>query len=634
MDRKLEEFHLMGIFDIYREAYKVTLLLKKIFSQIALALILPLAIIFPVQIFISALVMNKIQFNLQNIDVTQIENPEYISNLQTQVASEMIIIYVSQIICGLLFVIFSLLPTSAVVYTVACIYCSKDITFKKVMSAVPKLWKRLMITFLWFFLILFVCNFIYFLAIMLMVILFVASGILSDLSVESLINMSVLLRILAIPYMIGAIYISLVWYMASVVSILEDIRGIEAMKKGKNLIKGKIWIVFVTYILLQICNTGVLFSFSSLAVHGEPLAMVFRVSYGIFCLLLLVILLYFGLVIQTIIYFVCKSHHKENIDKSNLGDHLDGYHLGHYVPLSKDEDIQLTGTMDRKSEEIQSMGIFDIYREAYKVTMSSKKIFSQIALALILPFALITLAQIEIIKLHINNSLYNLIFTLLHSVLFQLLSSAIAYTVACKVMIAIPKLWKRLMITFLWVFLISLVYNILLVILMVILFVVSGILSDQVALKSTKNMSVLVVILLIPYMIGAIYIGLIWYVSSIVSVLEDNRGIKALKKGKNLIKGNFWIVFITFFLRLICNIATVFSFSSLVVHGESLAVVVRVILGICYFLLLVIVIHFGLVTQTIVYFVCNLSDLLDDYYLGYYVPLNKDEDLQLGGNAV
>ncbi|RZC45909.1 hypothetical protein C5167_038855 [Papaver somniferum] len=338
-----EEFHLMGIFDIYREAYKVTFSWKRIFSQIALALILPLAIIFPVQIFISALVMNKIQFSLQNIDVTQIENPEYFSNLQTQVASEMIIIYVSQVICGLFFVIFSLLPTSAVIYTVACGYCSKDVTFKKVMSAVPKLWKRLMITFLWFFLILFVCNFIYFIAIMLMVILFVASGILSDLSLESISNMSILLRILAIPFMIGAIYISFVWYMASVVSILEDTRGIEAMKKGKNLIKGKIWIVFVTYILLQICNTGVLFSFSSLAVHGEPLAMVFRVSYGIFCLLLLVILLYFGLVIQTIIYFVCKSHHKEKIDKSNLGDHLDGYHLGHYVPLSRDEDIQLTG---------------------------------------------------------------------------------------------------------------------------------------------------------------------------------------------------------------------------------------------------------------------------------------------------
>ncbi|RZC67519.1 hypothetical protein C5167_011211 [Papaver somniferum] len=489
------------------------------------------------------------------------------------------------------------------------------------MSAVPKLWKRLVITFLWFL----------------------------------LIHMSVFGMILAIPFMIGFIYISFIWYMAAVVSILEDIRGIKAFKKGKNLIKGKIWIVFVTNILLQICNTGILFSFSSLAVHGEPLAMVFRVSLGILCLVLLVIFIHFGLVIQTIIYFVCKSHHKENIDKSSLGDHLDGYHLGHYVPLNKDEDVQLAGTMDRKSEEFESMGIFDIYREAYKVTMSSRKIFSQIVLALILPFALVTLAQIEIVQLPITNNLSNLIFTLFHSVLLQLLTSAVVYTAACaycskditskKVMIAVPKLWKRLVITYLWVFLISFVYSFLLIILMVILFVVPGILSDQVALKSTKIMSVLVVILLILYMIGAIYIILIWYMASVVSILEDIRGIKAIKKGKNLIKGNFWIVFVTFFLLLICNMGTVFSFSSLVVHGESLAMVVRVVLGICCLLLLVILIHFGLVTQTIVYFVCksyhkeninksNLGDHLDDYHIGYYVPLNKDEDLQLGGNAV
>ncbi|KAI3889511.1 hypothetical protein MKX03_023625 [Papaver bracteatum] len=284
--------------------------------------------------------------------------------------------------------------------------------------------------------------------------------------------------------------------------------------------------------------------------------------------------------------------------------------------------------------------------------MSSKKIFSQIALALILPFVLISLAQMEIIEQLINNTLSSLIFTLFHSVLFQLLTSAIVYTAACvfcskditfkKVMSAVPKLWKRLMITFLWVFLILFVYNFLLVILMVILFLVSGILSDQVALKSTRNMSILVIILLIPYMIGAIYISLISYVAGVVSILEDIRGIKAIKKGKNLIKGNFWIVFVTFFLLLICNAGTVFSFSSLVVHGESLAMVVRVILGICYLLLLVTLIHFGLVTQTIVYFVCksyhkenmDKSSHLDDYYLGYYVPLNKDEDLQLGGNAV
>ncbi|KAK4387356.1 hypothetical protein Sango_2342200 [Sesamum angolense] len=41
----------------------------------------------------------------------------------------------------------------------------------------------------------------------------------------------------------------------------------------------------------------------------------------------------------TVIYFVCKSYHHENIDKSALSDHLEVY-VGDYVPL-KGKDIQL-----------------------------------------------------------------------------------------------------------------------------------------------------------------------------------------------------------------------------------------------------------------------------------------------------
>ncbi|KAI3921895.1 hypothetical protein MKX01_005584 [Papaver californicum] len=163
------------------------------------------------------------------------------SNLQTRFASEMIILNVSKVIYLLFSVILSLFLTSVVVYTVACVYSSEDITFKEVMRAVPKLLKRLMITSLWFFLILFVYYFIISVVIMLLQTLFVLSGILlRQLSEKSLSNMYVLGIILAISYMIEAIYISFVWYMASVVSILEDIKGIKAFKKGKNLIKGKI----------------------------------------------------------------------------------------------------------------------------------------------------------------------------------------------------------------------------------------------------------------------------------------------------------------------------------------------------------------------------------------------------------
>ncbi|WVZ14091.1 hypothetical protein V8G54_011657 [Vigna mungo] len=52
------------------------------------------------------------------------------------------------------------------------------------------------------------------------------------------------------------------------------------------------------------------------------------------------LLLYlFQLVIQTVLYFVCKSYHHQNIDKSSLSDHLEVYH-GEYEPL-KAKDVQM-----------------------------------------------------------------------------------------------------------------------------------------------------------------------------------------------------------------------------------------------------------------------------------------------------
>ncbi|KAI3915785.1 hypothetical protein MKW92_053376 [Papaver armeniacum] len=353
MDRNSEEFEPMGICAICREAYKVTVSWKKIFSHIAFTLILPLAIIFLVQIEISALLANKIKFN-QIIDEYQTGNSSYANILQAHISSEIIILYASKAICWIIICVFSLLSTSAVVYTIACIYSAKDITFKKVRSAVPKVWKRLMITFLWNLLIVLVYNFIMALVIFLLAILFlVLSQIFSfkfDIKSASGIVLSVILMVfIFIPYLIGAMYISLVWYLASVTAILEDISGIEAMKKGKDLLKGKLWISFFTYITLQICYSGTLSVFSSLVVHGhgECLAVVGRAISGIFCLVLLVMFLHFGLVIQTIIYFVCKSHHKESIDKSSLADHLDGYHHGDYVPLSSNENAQPAGAFVR-----------------------------------------------------------------------------------------------------------------------------------------------------------------------------------------------------------------------------------------------------------------------------------------------
>ncbi|KAE8077034.1 hypothetical protein FH972_015640 [Carpinus fangiana] len=72
---------------------------------------------------------------------------------------------------------------------------------------------------------------------------------------------------------------------------------------------------------------------------GRELSLVNRVAYEIVCLLLYSKLILFGLVIQTVIYLVCKSYYHEIIDKSVLSDHLEVYG-GDYVPLKSDAEVE------------------------------------------------------------------------------------------------------------------------------------------------------------------------------------------------------------------------------------------------------------------------------------------------------
>ncbi|KAJ8541571.1 hypothetical protein K7X08_002387 [Anisodus acutangulus] len=150
--------------------------------------------------------------------------------------------------------------------------------------------------------------------------------------------------IMGIVYVVGSVYLSVIWHLASVITVLEDSYGVKAMLKSKDLLKGKMRIALIFFFKFNV-SLGVLnFVFKKFVVHGNHhmhLGMLYRVGVGLLCLLLLFKLMLFGLVIQTIIYFVCKSYHHENIDKSALSDHLEVY-LGEYEPL-KSKDVQMEG---------------------------------------------------------------------------------------------------------------------------------------------------------------------------------------------------------------------------------------------------------------------------------------------------
>ncbi|RID49968.1 hypothetical protein BRARA_H00728 [Brassica rapa] len=210
---------------------------------------------------------------------------------------------------------FSLLSTAAVVFTVASLYT---------------VFKRLMITFLWVALLMFAYNsvFLVFLAILILALYLNSVGLAIIAGV-----------IVSVLYFGVHVYFTALWHLGSVVSVLEPVYGLAAMRKAYELLKGKtrmaMVLVFV-YLLLCAVIGG---AFGGIVVHGGgKFGTLTRTLVGGLLVGLLVMVNLVGLLVQSVFYYVCKSYHHQTIDKTVLYDHLGGY-LGEYVPLKS--NIQL-----------------------------------------------------------------------------------------------------------------------------------------------------------------------------------------------------------------------------------------------------------------------------------------------------
>lgn len=330
MDLEQEEMQFLGLFGIFREAYKIVFSWKKIFSQITLALILPLSFIYLAYVEVSGYLFQKILINQMDLVGTQVDSAKY-NKISDVISTEWTTYRFLQVAYLVFTLIFSLLSTSAVVYTIGCIYTGRELSFKKVMSVVPRVWRRLMITFLCIFLANLVYNIV-------AIIVLTIGAVLGFFFFPIKIGIAVF-KSLLILYLVGFLYLSIIWQLAGVISVLEDCCGFGAMGKSRALVRGKLWVASVIFIKLVLSLLVIIMVFDRVVVNGASLGMASRIVFAILCLLLLLKFILFGFVLQTIIYFVCKSYHHENIDKSALSDHLEVYR-GEYVPL-KSKDVQL-----------------------------------------------------------------------------------------------------------------------------------------------------------------------------------------------------------------------------------------------------------------------------------------------------
>ncbi|KAJ0753253.1 hypothetical protein HanPI659440_Chr09g0333601 [Helianthus annuus] len=321
MDKPQEEMQEVGFFGIYKESFKTIFSWKKIFTQITLTFILPLSFIFLAHFIIAYILEWRISRAEDQIYYNNVDSERFYHRLSTAYIGYWVFkfTYLSFLL------LFSLLSTAAIVYTIASLYSGNEVTFKKVLKIVPKVWKRLALTFLWTYLGFFMYN----------VIAGVVYYIWETTTTYTTFAIVVLYILLAL-YCVGFIYITALWQLASVVTVLESSYGLKAILRGNSLIKGKRWLSWFVFFGLCCIFGGILIMFFSFAWYGF-----FGLMMGLLCVFLLMNLFLLGYVAQTMLYLVCKSYHREPIDKMGLSSQLGGY-LGEFEPAFKvDKDIQL-----------------------------------------------------------------------------------------------------------------------------------------------------------------------------------------------------------------------------------------------------------------------------------------------------
>ncbi|XP_031278533.1 uncharacterized protein LOC116136988 [Pistacia vera] len=310
MDLAPEELQFFTIPDILRESVSIPRRAPKAFYLITLTLIFPLSFAILAHSLFTHPILNQIE-----------DHPSY-DPVQTRHQWTRLLVFQ---FCYLIFLFaFSLLSTAAVVFTVASLYTSKAVSFSSTISAIPKVFKRLFITFLWVTFLMIAYNAV-----------FVGFFVVFIIAIDTQNPFLVFISIIAIFVLfLGVhVYITALWHLASVVSVLEPVYGFAAMKKSYELLKGKTWMAgLLVFGYLTICF-AIAIVFGAVVVHGGEKHGVFvRIVVGGFLVGVLVIVNLVGLLVQSVFYYVCKSHHHEGIDKSALHDHLGGY-LGEYVPL-------------------------------------------------------------------------------------------------------------------------------------------------------------------------------------------------------------------------------------------------------------------------------------------------------------
>ncbi|XP_023535683.1 uncharacterized protein LOC111797044 [Cucurbita pepo subsp. pepo] len=294
MDLSHKDMQFHGAFEIFKETFKIINKNTKIFSMAALCFIHPLN-------YMLSGFMETLNDLLRNLH-------EY-GNMSHLFSHNWSLFWPFQVFCITFLFGCSILSTAGVSQTVVALYSGREPSVKDTMSVVVKVWKRVLVTFL--------CVGLVFLA------YHIIAGFGLFLIVWPFGKVDgTTLAMFLILYLIGLLYLIIIFQLAGVVSALEESCGFQAMAKSRLLLKGKM-VSAVVVVSAIYSSFGILLWLKyhvKMMLFSPSLVIWMYVSANLSLLLLILVFLLWRLVLETMFYFVCKSYHQESIDVLAFSD--------------------------------------------------------------------------------------------------------------------------------------------------------------------------------------------------------------------------------------------------------------------------------------------------------------------------
>ncbi|MCD7456810.1 hypothetical protein HAX54_033293 [Datura stramonium] len=307
-DQQDRRFHSMDALEILRETVRILRYNPIGFLSIAALLIWPVSAVLLSNVLVDQSVVKKLTIRLLLLAKSSGLPLKPFIKQSCQKFSEMVI---SAVMCYPLYVTLLLLSKAAIVYSVDCTYSRKNFDSKKFYIIVTKIWKRIVVTYMWVCMVITCCLTLFLVLLVVVSSAFSVMGFPPDLILYPAMIVGIIFSIILANAMI-------ICNIAIVISVLEDDSGPEALFRSSSLIKGQTQVgllIFLGSTIGMAFVEGLFEHRVKILSYGDGSS---RIWEGPLLVIMYSFVMLIDSMMSTVFYFSCKSFRMEASNEESL----------------------------------------------------------------------------------------------------------------------------------------------------------------------------------------------------------------------------------------------------------------------------------------------------------------------------